>query len=239
MNCYKLRYLLIRRYIEMPWDSYKTFFAGIFCLAVLIFLIPDHLYAGKIDKVIHDIENGDWHDFLSNIEKFRGIKDERLIDALNQHINDLRADWTKRVKVIHLMGEIGNHATADVLIRILNDPFLHDECPAVKWNTVAALGKFKNQPRVVDALIDELNYDNLVIREAVIESLGELGDPKAVPFFISYLNNKSFAIKMSAIKALAKIKDPRALPYLKNISDSDNDQFIKSEAIKALSSFKN
>jgi len=127
---------------------------------------------------------------------------------------------------------------SEMLVKIFNDPFLNNECPAMKWNTAVALGKdFNKGSRAVDSLIDALNYNNLLVREAAIQSLGEIGDSMAVPFLIPALKDKSFAIKFSTIKALGNIGDPQAIPFLKQIAENDNDPYIKGEALLVLKKF--
>ena len=88
-----------------------------------------------------------------------------------------------------------------------------------------------------DSLIDAINHYNLLVREAVIQSLGRIGDSRAVPFLILALNNKRFAIKFSAIKALENIGDPQAIPFLKKIAENDSDPYVKGEAQSVLKKF--
>ncbi len=83
-------------------------------------------------------------------------------------------------------------------------------------------------------MIEALSQDNLLIKEAVIEALGEIGDPKAVPHLISLLEDESFAIKFSAIRALEKIKDSRAIPFLEKVLESNDDILIQKQIISSL-----
>lgn len=195
--------------------------------------------AANIDKLISDLDKGDLRTRLSAVEELGRIGDERSIDLLLNVADTSGEAWKIKIRAIRLLGEIGNVKAIDLLTKIFNDPFLNHECPAIKWNTAIALGNFKSNSRVVDTLINGLqNKDEILgTREAVIQSLGKIGDPKAVPFLITALDDKSFAIKLSAIKALGEIRDPKAIPPLKQIVNGDNDPDIKNEALSALSNF--
>ncbi len=88
---------------------------------------------------------------------------------------------------------------------------------------------------MLETLIYTLKFENNnVVREAVIESLGKVGDPRAVPSLLPALLDGSFAIKFSAIKALGEIGDPAATPFLKRLSDNDSDPYIRNEALAVL-----
>jgi HEAT repeat protein len=195
--------------------------------------------AENIDKLISDLDRGDLRTRLSAVEELGRIRDEKSIDLLLNVADTSGEAWKIKIRAIRLLGEIGNAKAVDLLTKIFNDPFLNHECPAIKWNTAIALGNFKSNSRVVDTLINGLqNKDEILgTREAVIQSLGKIGDPKAVPFLITALDNKSFAIKLSAIKALGEIRDPQAIPPLKQIVNADNDPCVKNEALSALRSF--
>jgi HEAT repeat protein len=192
--------------------------------------------AENIDKLISNLDKGDLGTRLSAVEELGRIGDERSIDLLLNVADTSGEAWKIKIRAIRLLGEIGNVKAIDLLTKIFNDPFLNHECPAIKWNTAIALGNFKNNSRVVDTLINGLqNKDEILgTREAVIQSLGKIGDPKAVPYLIISLDDRSFAIRISAIKSLGEIRDPRAVLPLKHIIDNDDDPYIKNEALSSL-----
>jgi hypothetical protein len=194
------------------------------------------LYADElnIDTLISDIQGSDWHSRLPLYGGAEGIKNDRLTDALIGLVENKLLNWRYRIRAIQLLGESRKEKALNFLERILSDPFLNHDCPAIKWNAVTALGNFKNYAKVVDVLIDALNDKTLYVREAAIQSLGEIGSRKAVPYLISALSDKSFAIRISAIKALGKIGDGSAIPFVKGTLGNDTDPHIRDEAAKAL-----
>ncbi len=176
---------------------------------------------------------------LSAVETLGALKDKMAIDALLDFVFTEIENWRVKIRAIHLLGDIPDPAVSDKLVTIFNDPFLNEECPAMKWHTAIAIGKnFNKGTRAVDSLIEALDYDNLLVREGVIKALGKIGDPKAVPFLVQALTDKSFAIRISAIKALENIGDMKAIPYLSQTANNDNDPEIREAAGAALKNFK-
>ena len=122
----------------------------------------------------------------------------------------------------------------EVLLPIFNDATLNWDCPAIKTYTAVALGSFKGDKRVVDALISGLSDPELLTREASIRSLGRIGSRRAVPLLIRVLNDSHVSIRLSAIKALGEIGSTRAIPELQGIAEDDVDPVVKNEAKMAL-----
>jgi len=222
-------------------NSYRKLFESlIILLFIIIFLIGagEKAVAGNIDELIGNLQSSDRQSRLLAVEELGRIRNDKAIDALLNFVVLKDEDWRIKIRAIGLLGEIADPMVSEVLVKIFNDPSLNGECPAIKWNTAIALGKnFNKGSRAVDSLIGALNHNNLLIREAAIQSLGIIGDSRAVPFLIPALNDKSFAIKFSAIKALGNIGDPQAIPFLKRIADNDNDPYIKGKALSTLKNF--
>jgi HEAT repeat protein len=198
---------------------------------ILLLIAGERAIASSIDDLIVNLYNNDQQIQLLAVEELGKMKDKRAIDALLQLVVNRGEDWRIKIKAIRLLGDVPDSRVLERLVKIFNDPFLNEECPAIQWNTAIALGKkFNKGSRAVDSLIDAINHYNLLVREAVIQSLGRIGDSRAVPFLILALNNKRFAIKFSAIKALENIGDPQAIPFLKQIAENDSDPYVKGEA---------
>ena len=198
---------------------------------ILLIIAGERAFASSIDDLVANLHSNDQQIQMLAVEELGKIKDDRAVDALLQLVVNRGEDWRIKIKAIRLLGDVPDSRVLERLVKIFNDPFLNEECPAIQWNTAIALGKkFNKGSRAVDSLIDAINHYNLLVREAVIQSLGRIGDSRAVPFLILALNNKRFAIKFSAIKALENIGDPQAIPFLKQIAENDSDPYVKGEA---------
>jgi HEAT repeat protein len=180
------------------------------------------------------LNHTDFNISLEDIEELGKLSSEESVKALMGVVEDRHEDWRLQIKAIKLLSGVDDQRVANLLIRVLTDPFLTFDCPALKWNAAVELGNFGKYQDVVDALIKGLADDVVYVREAAIQSLGQIGSMRAVPYLLSALNDKSFAIRISAVKALGKIGDNKAVPYLKEVAANDTDQYIKDEAEKAL-----
>ena len=192
--------------------------------------------AEDVDMLAAKLRHGNPEVRLSAIDALGRIRDAEALGELIGVIEDQTEDWTIKVRVVKLLGEIGNPRATGVLIKILDDPAFTNNCAALKWNAAVALGNFKKYTKVVEVLIDALEDRTLYVKEAAIQSLGEIGNPSAVPHIISALNDKSFAIRISAVRALGKIGAVEAIPYLRKLLSGDGDGYIKEEAARALKS---
>ncbi|MCL5236508.1 MAG: HEAT repeat domain-containing protein [Nitrospirae bacterium] len=205
-------------------------------LSAMLFAASGGMAASSdVDRIVTELEGPDWQDSLSSSAWVARFNNDSSFQALTELISNKGIDWRIRIRAIRLMGETGNPRGISLLARILNDPVLNNDCPAIKWNTATALGNFRKDSTVLETLIYTLKFENNnVVREAVIESLGKVGDPRAVPSLLPALLDGSFAIKFSAIKALGEIGDPAATPFLKRLSDNDSDPYIRNEALAVL-----
>lgn len=202
---------------------------------ILFFLSAVPAAAEEIDGLIKALHSKDEQTQLAAVASLSRIKGNGAIDALLDFVFIEIENWRVKIRAIQVLGDVPDTTVSDKLVTIFNNPFLNEECPAMKWHTAIALGKdFNKGSRAVDSLIEALDYHDLLVREGIIQSLGRIGDSRAVPFLISALSDRSFAIKISAIKALENIKDPRAVPYLRQAAANDNDMQIKEAALSAL-----
>ncbi len=196
---------------------------------------PGKIYASQYDTLVSQLRQDNWHTYLWN-----GRKEmlNQSFDALLELTNNRGLDWHIRIRGIVLLSEMSDPRKADVLIGMFLNPLFNWECPAIKTSVVTALGSIDKDPRAVDALIEGMNDRELQVREAAIQVLGRIGNEKAVPFLIKQLNDGSVAIRLSAIRSLGQIKDKRAVPFLEKISDGDQDDLLRNEAVSALTRMK-
>jgi HEAT repeat protein len=188
-----------------------------------------------VEELIKTLHSHDQQKQLAAVESLDSMRTSETVDGLLSFIYETMQDWQVKIRAIRLLGQIDDPGVSDKLVTIFNDPFLNQECPAIKVTTALALGKPLNRDsRAVGSLIDALTYDNLLVQEAVIESLGMIGNPEAVPFLMPFLHHKSFAIKMSTIKALEQIGHPEALSVLRATADREKDPFLREATLSAI-----
>jgi HEAT repeat protein len=168
---------------------------------------------------------------MQAVETLGNNMDEDTLDVFKKYVFVRTEVWTIKIKAIDFLGTVEDKEVSAFLIKIVGDPLLNQGCPAIKRHAIVALGKkFNNCSKAVYALVNVLQEDNLLIREAAIQSLGEIGDPEAVPYLLQGLDDTSFAIKLSTIKALEKIGDIQAVPHLKRVAEKERDPYLKAMA---------
>lgn len=212
--------------------------AALFLSVIFVVHLCGKGEARDSDDLVAKLQTADPLEHVSAMDQLRKAADDKTVKALIKIVEERRDDWKLQIVAIRLLGEIGDPLATEVLIRVVTDVFFTNECPALKWNGIIALGNFKDDPRVVDALLYRLNEDTLYLREAVIQSLGMIGNGQAVPYLISALGDRHFAVRMSALKALEAMKDPRAIPFLQKIAKNDTDLLVRDEALKAIGPLK-
>jgi HEAT repeat protein len=194
--------------------------------------------ADDLQRIREELKNNDWNVRLAAVEKLSNRKDENAIDLLI-YVTEMRDEyWPVKIKAITLLGASGNPRAIESVLATFNDSFMNWECPSIKSYAAAALGNFKEDSRVLEALIEGVDDRELLTREASVQSLGKIGNPKAVPSLLRVLSDKSITIRLSAIKSLEQIGDPQAIPYLKRMAENESDPVVRSEAVAALGNFR-
>lgn len=153
------------------------------------------------------------------------VSNGKDIDDLISLIEDSSTDWKTQIIAIKKIAESSDPRGIEVLLRLINDPFLNHDCPALKFHAAEALSRYKGDSRVVETLISLASDRNnpISVREAAINSLGEIGDKKALNPIIDILNEDSFAIRMSSIRAIGKIGDSSIIDLLESLIDKEKD----------------
>ena len=203
---------------------------------ILAFLImPVTVSAGDFENLIQNLHSQDTAAQISAVRELAKRRDERAVEALLTFVFTKAEDWKVKIRAIGLLGEIPSLDVSDKLVTVFNDPFLNDECPAMKWHTAVALGqRFNKGTRAVGTLIEALTYKNLLIQEAAVQSLGKIGDPAAVPYLVAALDDSRFAIKYNAVKALESIGSREAIPFLQKSANEEKDAFLREEIRKTI-----
>lgn len=212
----------------------SIFTVKLFFIISLLLNIHISIASAGYNILIKDLQSKNFHDRLSAVNAIGSMKDERAVDLLIDFLSNKNEDWEIQIRAIRLLGELKDPRAVSILLEYFDNVFFNYECPAIKWNTAIALGNYKNDPRVFDALINKLSYDNLMVREAVIQSLGKIGNKGALVYLLPFLNENSFALKYSTLIALGDIGDHSAIPNLKKFITYEKDPILKREALKLI-----
>ena len=99
-------------------------------------------------------------------------------------------------------------------------------------NAVRDLGTSRTRLATED-LLARLDDPSVIVREAAIEALGEIGDADAAPALIERLKDREAYSSLAIIKALARIKDERSVETLISFLD-DEDRHVRAAAARGL-----
>lgn len=222
----------------MTRENVYTRFVVAMGIVVCILLSVKDINANNTDKLIKDLKSKDFETRMQAVETLGKNIDEKTLYVFKKYVFVKSEDWKIKTRAIDFLGTVEDRDVSDFLIKIVGNPFINEGCPAIKRHAIVALGKkFNNGSKATDALIKELQDTNLLVREASIESLGEIGDPRAVPYLIPGLDNESFAIRLSTIRALEQIGDIQAIPHLKRVAENESDPYLKAKASSLVKNF--
>ncbi len=207
-------------------------------VVLCVFLSVKDIKANTTDKLIGDLKSRDFQTRIQAVEELGKVIDKKTLNIFRKYIFVKTEDWKIKIRAIDFMGTVEDREVSSFLIKIVDDPFLNEGCPAIQRHAIIALGKkFNNGSEAVDTLIKALHYNNLLIKEAAIKSLGEIGDSKAVPYLLQGIEHKSFAIKLSTLEALEKIGDIQAISYLRRVAENESDPYLREMASSLFKKF--
>ncbi len=117
----------------------KAFFVLIATLS--IFSLRSYSIANDFQEVVKALGSKDKQKRLIAITELSKIKAQEITELLTNVVFDKSEDWKVKIIAIRSLGEINDPEIVDKLVTIFNNPFLNEECPAIKSNTALALGK--------------------------------------------------------------------------------------------------
>ncbi len=103
----------------------------IFIIIVVSILQVKESSSDDTDALLSTRRSTDNQVLLSTIERLGSIRDEKAVYALMDLVVIREEDWRIKIRGIRLLGDIGNPRSAEVLIKLLNDPFINEDCPAM------------------------------------------------------------------------------------------------------------
>jgi HEAT repeat protein len=103
---------------------------------------------------------------------------------------------------------------------------------SIQRRAAEALCSFKKE-ETVDLLITSIS--NIETQKAIIDILGEIGDPKAVMAIASFAHNDREEIRQSALHALGKIGGTKAFESILNAAIKETNQALFESALAILS----
>jgi HEAT repeat protein len=230
--------------LESTWKLHrnsKSKRRTLWILHVIFIMFCPSIVLGNdlLESVKQELTSRDWQVRLSAVERLSGRDDGETVNLLIRVAENRNEDWKVQRKAIQLLGEAGDPKAIDLLTFILNSNTSDWKCPALQSTAAIALGSFKRNKHVTDALVQGTQDNELIIREASITSLGRIGNPAVIQYLLPFLQDENVALRLNAIKALKQIGDPIVVSTLRDVSDKDSDDSVRAAAKRALQDFNN
>lgn len=150
------------------------------------------------------------------------MRSEKAVQPLIQSLKD--DNGQVRLLAAWALGRIGDKSASADLVKALEDTWIEVR-PFAVW----ALGEIRD-PATVEPLGKRLFTERETgTREAIIRTLGKIGDSSAVPFLISALKDDDENVRTEAANALGYLKDKRAVkPLMESLNDEEKEVVVNS-----------
>ncbi|MFA5830081.1 MAG: MFS transporter [Candidatus Gracilibacteria bacterium] len=163
-----------------------------------------------------------------------------LVKALHKSSEDTLI----KVKILQMLGKIGNIENIPDILHFLNSKDQHLVLAAIK--ALEAFPRLKKymlkQSFARYRVIDELKKlfaekPNEQIQTAIIKTLAHFRDPEIVPFLLDILKNSGPKLQAASIRACELFNDPNIIYYVEPYLHA-GDAFVRAQALVTLWQFK-
>ena len=143
------------------------------------------------------------------------------------------------VKLVETDPDYGIRADAAGALGYLEDPrgfeplvraFYEDTDWLVRFSAAVSLGNLKD-PRAHDVLIEALNSDEVVIQQAAIAAVGEVGDVAAIDNILTFAQAEDWLVRQRLAEALANLPSPKTEPALRFMEKDPHPQVAEAARI--------
>ncbi|NET44374.1 HEAT repeat domain-containing protein [Okeania sp. SIO2B3] len=108
--------------------------------------------------------------------------------------------------------------------------FYEDTSWLVRFSAAVSLGNLKD-PRAHNLLIEALDNQEMVIQQAAIAALGEIGDLEAVEHILKFALSEDWLIRQRLAEALGNMPTPKSISALKYLEKDSHSQVSQAASI--------
>jgi HEAT repeat protein len=155
-----------------------------------------------------------------------GLKpDEQTYDILVKLV-ETDPDYGIRADAAGALGYLEDPRAFDVLVRA----FYEDTDWLVRFSAAVALGNLKD-PRAHDVLVEALKSKEVVIQQAAIAAIGEVGDVDGVEDILNFAQAEDWLVRQRLAEALANLPSPKTEPALRFLEKDPHPQVSEAARI--------
>lgn len=209
-----------------------------------------------LDQISSQLESDSSRDRMLALAMLRNVAPKEAAPLVRKVMND--PNLQVRSMAIFAMGLKPDEETFDILIRLLGtdpdygiradaagalgyleDPrafeplvraFYEDTDWLVRFSSAVSLGNLKD-PRAHDVLVEALKSEEVVIQQAAIAAIGEVGDVAAVDEVLTFAQDEDWLIRQRLAEALANLPSPKTEAALKFLSKDIHPQVAEAARI--------
>jgi HEAT repeat protein len=168
----------------------------------------------------------------------KNISKTALIDVLAAHKETVNADYL--LKQVYKL-DVGNqNAMFRVLDEIVTDSVIPEllsrlggKDQNVRAHIARILGKFPDNPAVIEALQGLTKDSNKLVRTESVNSLLKMEVDLDLPLLIHLLKDRDMRVQELAIQGIVRMDDPRTVEYLIDPLQ-DDDEYVRRAAVEVL-----
>jgi HEAT repeat protein len=188
-------------------------------------------------------------DFLDALEEGDWKNQHKIAKDLRQHLKTLN-DPQDIEAVLRLSGAMGNEEsivrwTATEALALIGDETatasllhaLHDKSWTVKLAAIRGMVNMKKDAAIT-GLLQVIDDPNSLVREAVAETLGIIGDPNISEYLAKLLEDDDDFVRRAAAESLGGLTDESVVDSLAVALQNENESVVTWAIIEALGKIK-
>ncbi|NET79845.1 MULTISPECIES: HEAT repeat domain-containing protein [Okeania] len=155
-----------------------------------------------------------------------GIKQTEECYSILVELLEKDADYGIRADAAGALGYLEDIRAFEPLARA----FYEDTSWLVRFSAAVSLGNLKD-PRAHNLLIEALDNQEMVIQQAAIAALGEIGDLEAVEHILKFALSEDWLIRQRLGEALGNMPTPKSISALKYLEKDSHPQVSQAASI--------
>lgn len=135
-------------------------------------------------------------------------------------------DYGIRADAAGALGYLGDIRAFEPLVRA----FYEDIHWLVRFSAAVSLGNLKDK-RALNVLLDALNSSEIVMQQAAIAALGEIGSMEAIEPILRFAQSKDWLVRQRLAEALSNLPDPQSISALKYLQKDSHPQVSEAATL--------
>ena len=209
-----------------------------------------------LERIATQLESESSKDRMLALAMLRNVAPEKAAPLVRKVVND--PNLQVRSMAVFAMGLKPDSETFDMLVKLLEtdsdygiradaagalgyledarafEPlvraFYEDADWLVRFSAAVSLGNLKD-PRAHDVLIEALKSKEVVIQQAAIAAIGEIGDVDAVGDILSFAQAEDWLVRQRLAEALSNLPSPKTESALRFLAKDSHRQVAEAAQI--------